>query len=131
MVDRADDRTLGELFAELSRETTELIRKEMQLATTEMTAKVRTGAAQAGMIGVGGALMYAGLLVVMAAAVLLLIALGLPPWLAALIIAAAALGIGYLLTARGRARLRTTSFVPTQTIETLKENTTWTNRTRA
>ena len=49
MADRMDDRSLGDLFAELSRETSQLVRKEMQLATAEMTAKAKTGAAQAGM----------------------------------------------------------------------------------
>ena len=40
-----DERSLGELFAELSRETGVLVRKEVELATTEMTAKARTAAA--------------------------------------------------------------------------------------
>jgi hypothetical protein len=33
-----DDRSLGELFSELSREMGTLVRKELELATTEMTA---------------------------------------------------------------------------------------------
>ncbi|MBV9280670.1 MAG: phage holin family protein, partial [Chloroflexi bacterium] len=34
-----EDRSLGELFAELSRETTTLVRQEVELAKTEMTQK--------------------------------------------------------------------------------------------
>ena len=34
-----DDRSIGELFAELSRETTALLRQEVQLAKAEMTQK--------------------------------------------------------------------------------------------
>lgn len=131
MADRSDDRTLGDLFVELSREMTELVRKEMQLATTEMSAKVRMGAMQAGIVGAGGALLYAGTLVALAAIVLVLVAVGVPAWLSALIVALIALGAGYLLTNRGIERLRSTSFAPTQTMETLKENATWTTRTRA
>jgi hypothetical protein len=131
MADRTDDRSLGELFAELSRETSQLVRKEMELATTEMTGKVKAGAAQAGMVGAGGVLMHAGLLVSLAAVVLILAEFGLPIWLAALIVALAAVGLGYMLTTRGMARLRRTSFVPAQTMESLKENATWTSRTRA
>ena len=55
-----DERSLGELFAELSRETGVLIRKEVELATTEMTAKARTAAAHAGTIGAGYALVSKG-----------------------------------------------------------------------
>ena len=131
MADRMDDRSLGDLFAELSRETSQLVRKEMQLATAEMTAKAKTGAAQAGMMAAGGVLMHAGALVVLAAIVLALISLGLPAWLSALLVAAAALAVGYMLTNKGIARMRATSFVPTQTMETLKESATWTSRTRA
>ena len=43
----ADNRSLGELMAELSRETGTLVRKEFELATTELTSRVRELAAHA------------------------------------------------------------------------------------
>ena len=55
----------------------------------------------AAMTAGGGALIYAGLLVVLIAIVLLLIDAGLDPWLAALIVGAAALAIGALVTSDG------------------------------
>ena len=61
-----DERSLGELFAELSRETGVLVRKEVELATTELTAKARTAATHVGTIAAGGALAHAGLLVLLA-----------------------------------------------------------------
>lgn len=131
MQNRADDRSLGDLFAELSRETGELVRKEMELARTEMTAKAKTAGAHAGVIAAGGALVHAGLLVLLGALVAGLIALGLSAWLAALIVAAVVMGIGYMLVTSGLARMRRTSLAPTQTMESLKENATWTSRTRA
>ena len=45
-----DERSIGELFAELSRETSVLVRKEVELATTEMTAKVKTAGTQAAIL---------------------------------------------------------------------------------
>jgi len=48
MPDRKDDRSLGELFTELSRETAQLVRKEVELATTEMTSKAKSAATGAG-----------------------------------------------------------------------------------
>jgi len=128
---RPDDRSLGELFAELSRETSTLVRKEVELATAEMTDKLKHAGTQSGIIAAGGALVHAGLLVLLAAVVILLAQLGVTPWLSALIVAVAVMAIGYFMASGALTRLRTTSFAPKQTIETLKETTSWTTRTRA
>jgi hypothetical protein len=131
MAVNADNRSMGELFAELSRETGTLIRKELELATTEMTSKAKTAAGFMSVAAAGGALVHAGLLVLLAAAVSVLASLGLAPWLAALVVALLTIAGGYLLLNRGLAGLRRTSVAPTQTIETLKENAKWTTRTPA
>ena len=131
MANRADDRSLGELLAELSRETGVLVRKEVELATTEMSAKLKVAATQASAVAAGGALAHAGLLVLLAAIVMGLIEIGVAAWLAALVVAIAVMAAGYMLVNRGLANMRATSFTPVQTMETLKENATWTTRTRA
>lgn len=131
MAGPADDRSLGDLFAELSRETGLLIRKEVELATTEMSAKLKTASAQAGTVAAGGALAHAGLLVLLAAIVLGLAELGVPAWLSALIVAVAVIAVGYVMANRGIASMRATSFAPRQTMDSLKETATWTSRTRA
>jgi hypothetical protein len=126
-----DDRSLGELFSELSRETGILVKKEVELATTELTAKARTAGGHVGVIAAGGALAHAGVLVLLAACVIGLAQLGVTPWLSAAIVAVVTMAVGYMLVNRGLANLRRTSVVPTQTIETLKETSTWTTRTPA
>jgi hypothetical protein len=126
MATTSDDRSLGELMGELSRETGTLIRKEIELATTEMTAKARETGAHVAVAAAGGALLHAGLLVVLAALVIALVQLGLAPWLAAFAVAALTLVVGYVLLNRGMTALRRTQFAPRQTIETLKENARWT-----
>ena len=131
MRDRIDDRSLGDLVAELSRETSLLVRREIELATTEMTAKAKYAGAQSAIVAVGGALMHAGLLVLLAAIVLALAQLGISAWVSALIVAVAVMAGGYLLANRGLSRLRQTSYKPVQTIQSLKETTSWTTRTRA
>jgi drug/metabolite transporter (DMT)-like permease len=131
MPSNADERSLGDLFAELSRETGILIRKEVELATTEMSGKLKVAGTQAGIVAAGGALAHAGLLVLLAVIVIGLTELGMPAWLAALIVAVAVIAGGYVLVNRGLSKMRSTSFVPVQTMETLKENATWTTRTRA
>jgi hypothetical protein len=122
----SDNRSLGELMGDLSRETGTLVRKELELATTEMTAKLRDAGKQVAVASVGGALLHAGLLVILAALVVGLAQLGLQAWLAALIVAVVTMGVGYMLVNRGMAGLRRTPFAPRQTIETLKENARWT-----
>jgi drug/metabolite transporter (DMT)-like permease len=131
MADRTDDRSLGELLAELSRETGVLVRKEVELAQTEMSTKLKTAGGHAGVIAAGGALAHAGLLVLLAAIVIGLAEMGVPTWLSALIVAIAVMLIGYVLVNQGLTKMRNTSFTPVQTMETLKENATWTTRTRA
>lgn len=131
MADMRDDRSLGELVAELSRETGVLIRKEVELATTEMTAKAKKASADAGMMAAGGALLHAGLLVLIAALVIVLTDIGIAAWLSALIVALLTMGVGYMLVNRGMVRMRTTSVAPTQTIETLKETAKWTTGQKA
>lgn len=131
MTPRPDERSLGELFAELSRETGTLVRKEVELATTEMTAKAKVAGTHAATVAAGGALVHAGLLVFLAMLVIALTQMGVAPWLAALIVAVLTMGVGYMLVNKGLTNLRRTSVAPTQTMESLKETTTWTNRTPA
>lgn len=128
MAERHDDRSLGDLLSELSRETATLVRKEVELATTEVTAKVQKAATYAAMTAVGGALIHAGLLVLLAAIVVGLAQLGLSPWLAALIVAILVMVVGYVMVNRGLTNLRRTDVAPRQAIEALKENATWTTR---
>jgi drug/metabolite transporter (DMT)-like permease len=123
-----DNRSLAELLAELSSETSRLVKKEVELATTEMTAKARVAGAHVGMAAAGGALAHAGLLVLLAAIVIGLAQLGMTPWLSALIVAVATMAIGYVLVNKGVSALRGTSVVPTQAIQSLKEDAKWTTR---
>jgi drug/metabolite transporter (DMT)-like permease len=131
MRDRTDDRSLGDLLAELSRETSALVRKEVELATTEISEKMKKAGTQAGIMAAGGALVHAGLLVLLAGIVLGLAELGVASWLSALIVAVAVIGGGYFLINQAMTKMRATNYVPTQTMESLKETASWTTRTRA
>jgi hypothetical protein len=121
----SDDRSLGQLFGDLSRQLGTLIQKEIQLAKTEMTTRVTTIGRDAGMIGAGGALAYAALLMALIAIALLLIQLGITPWLGFLLVAILVGAIAAVLIQRGRAELQKTDLAPRQTIETIKEDAEW------
>jgi hypothetical protein len=125
MAEPRTDRSLGDLLGSLTTQLGQLIHKEVELARTEITANaVKTGK-NASLIGVGGAVAYGGFLVLLAAAVGLLVTLGLDTWLAALIVGLVVVGVGLLLVQRGRSQLEAGSIAPTRTIESLKEDATW------
>jgi putative superfamily III holin-X len=125
MATTKDERTLGEMFAELSRETRTLLQQELQLAKTELAEKASQMGKGAGLIVGGGLIAYAGLLAIVAAMVLILIAIGLPPWAAALVGGVLVAGIGYLLIRSGLTALEPQKLTPRKTIETLKEDAQW------
>ncbi len=125
MDDRRDERSLGQLFGDLTRQMTTLIRQEIDLARTEMTTKAGAAGRDAAMVGVGGALLYAGLLGLMATIVLGLIQAGLDPWLAALIVAVVVAVVGGVLVQRGRSGLANASLAPERTVESVKEDADW------
>ena len=78
-----------------------------RLGADQVTSRARAATQDAALVGAGGALAYAGLLVLLAAVVLLLIDTGLEPWLAALLVAVVVMAIGAALAWRGREGLRT------------------------
>jgi hypothetical protein len=122
---RSDERSLGQLFGDLSRQLSTLIRQEIALARTEMTSRIGSAGRGAAMVGVGGALAYAGLLVFLAAVALLLIDAGITPWLAVLIVAIVTLAIGGALAAYGRSEIARTDLTPRRTIETIQDDAEW------
>ena len=125
MQTRKDDRSLGELFADLARDMGVLVRQEVGLATTEMTHKASRLVQDVGMLAVGGLVLYAGMLAILAAVIIGLAAAGLAWWLAALVVGVVAALIGGMLLQRGMQALKHVDLTPTQTVQTLKEDTQW------
>jgi Putative Actinobacterial Holin-X, holin superfamily III len=119
------DRPLGELFKQLSEETTRLVHQELELAKAELTQKGRQAGMGAGMFGGAGALGLAALGALTACFILALNAV-MPAWLAALLVAVVYGIIAFVLVKQGQARIRrATPPVPEQTIETVKEDVEW------
>jgi len=124
MEDRSD-RSLGTLFSDLSRQLSTLVRQEIDLARTEVTTTATESARDAGLIGAGGVLLHAALLGALATVVLILVKLGIEPWLAALLVTVAVAVVGAALALRGRDQLRQRSLVPKRTMETLRDDAEW------
>ncbi len=119
-----DDRSLGELFAELAQETSTLVRQEVNLAKTEVSQKASRAGKHIGTLAAGGAVAYAGLLAILAGVIVLLDEV-MPLWLSALLVGLVVAGVGYFLIRRGLDALKREDLAPRQTIETLKEDQQW------
>ena len=120
-----DERSLGDLFSDLSRETTTLVRQEVQLAKAELTQSATEAARGIGMLVAGGAVAYAGLLFLLLAIVFGLIEAGWDPWVSALVVGLVVVAIGAVLVLRARESLKPANLAPRRTIETLKEDQEW------
>jgi uncharacterized membrane protein YqjE len=119
------DRSLGELLKQLSEQTTRLVHQELELAKAELTQKGKRAGMGAGMFGGAGALGLAALGALTACFILALDAV-MAAWLAALIVAVVYGIIALVLVKRGQARIKAAGPpVPTQTIETVKEDVEW------
>jgi len=119
------ERSLGELFADLSQQTSLLIRQEVQLAKTELSQKATQAGRAGAMLGAGGAVAHAALLTFTATIVLLLVRFGLDAWAAAGLTALVLAAIGYVLVRSGLHTLRQPIITPVATIDSIKETAQW------
>lgn len=121
---RMEERPLGELFADLASETSTLFRNEVALAKVELTDKATRVGKNVASLVIGGAIAYAALLAI-CAAVILLLDMAMPAWLAALIVGAIVGCIAWLLISKAVTALRQTELKPQETVESLKEDAQW------
>jgi len=119
-----EEKSLGDLFSELATETSTLVRQEVALAQTELTQKATRVGKNVGYLAVGGFVVYAAVLAVLAG-VIMLIGLVIPVWLSAIIVGLVVGGIGYFMVASALAEIRRTDPVPRDTVETIKEDAQW------
>lgn len=120
-----DDRSLGELFAELAQETSTLVRQEVELARAELGQKAGQIGRDIASLVVGGAVAYTGLLAIVAAVIVALAEAGLPWWLSALLVGVVIAGVGVAMVMRARTSLQQADLAPRRTVETLKEDREW------
>ena len=120
-----DERSLGELFTDLARDTGTLVSQEVALAKTELTATASRVGKDLAVLAVGGLVAYAGLLAIIGGVIAVLAANGVPLWVSALVVGAIVAVIGAVLVRRGLAALQREEWAPRQTMESLKEDTQW------
>jgi hypothetical protein len=119
-----ENKPLGELFSDLASEMSNLVRQEVALAKVEVTQKAKYVGRNVGYLVIGGAVAYAALLALIAAAIMLLGKV-LPNWGATLLVGLLVAGISWLLIGKALAALQETDITPRETVETLKEDAAW------
>jgi uncharacterized membrane protein YqjE len=122
--------SVPELVKELTRDISELVRQEIELARLEMTEKGKKAGLGVGMFG--GAAVF-GMAVVggSMATVIIVLDLAMPLWLASLVTTVLYAAAGGLLALRGRDELKETGVpIPERTKQSVKEDIKWA-KTRA
>jgi len=127
---KAPEKSLGQLFADLTSDLSTLMRKEVELAKVETKDEVSRAAKAGGMLGGAAVTGYFALLFLSFALAWLL-----DEWmhtaLAFLIVGLVYAVIAAVLALQGRSRMQTVNPVPQQTVETLKEDVQWAKAQRS
>jgi putative superfamily III holin-X len=117
------NRSIAEIFTDLMTQLTVLLRKEGQLARTEMSEKITQVAVGLGLIVGGSVLLTPALVILLQAGVSALITSKIvdEPW-APLIVGGAVLVIGLILLLVGMSRLKAEALLPSRTIQQLQSD---------
>jgi hypothetical protein len=120
--ERADEQSIAELLRQLSEQTQSLASKEMELAKAEVAAKGKRLGIGAGTFGAAG-LIGAFAVGAFTAAVILLLATAMKPWVAALIVTVAYAAIAGVLALMGRKQVEAGSPpIPEQAIDSTRQD---------
>jgi hypothetical protein len=120
-----EDRSLSSLVSDLTRETSELMRKEVELGKAEISDKITQVQHSMIALAIGAALILVGLFYVLDAVVYGLAELlppDLSPWLSALVVGVIVAIVGYVLLKKGQHDLEPENLVPTRTTESLQKD---------
>lgn len=112
----SEERTLGQLVASASADIGAIVRGEIEMAKAEVSTGIKGIGAGAGMFGAAAFMSLLALIVLLIAAAEGLIALGLAPWLAYLVVALVLLLIAALLALLGKRALTRAKPVPEKAI---------------
>jgi hypothetical protein len=118
-----EERSLGELFGQLSQDMSLLFRQEIQLARAEMSEKISRLTTNLISVIAGGFVAYVGALAIVTALILALHELAdVSPWVSALIVGAVLAIAGYAMLSRGLKELKQVDLAPRRTVENIKED---------
>jgi hypothetical protein len=127
-----EDRSIGELFGQLTQDMTLLVRQEIQLARVEMSDKISKVTTNVISVAAGGFVAYLGGLALVAALILAIRDLAnISLAVSALIVGAVLAIIGYVMLQRGMKELKRVDLAPRRTVESLKDDVQWAKEQRS
>jgi Flp pilus assembly protein TadB len=115
------ERTLGQLVADATRDISSIVRSELALAKAEIRADAKKAGLGAGMFTAAGILAFLALILLLIAAAYGLVAAGLAPWLAFLILACVLLVIGAILVLVGKRSIDSLQGKPERAIKSTQD----------
>jgi uncharacterized membrane protein YqjE len=118
------ERSIATVLKDIVGNIQEIVRAEIRLAKVEVRQEVDKAQRGVTMLIVGGAFALLALTFVLLACVYLL-AIIVSPWIAALIVAVAASGMGGAFIAVGMKRMRRVAIAPPNVVATMQENIEW------
>jgi fatty acid desaturase len=119
--DDALERTLGQLVADATHDISSIMRSEVALAKAEITADAKKAGAGAGLFAAAGTFAFLALIMLLIAAAYSLVAAGLAPWLAFLIVAVVLLLVGAVLVFVGKRSLGSLKGKPERAIKSTRD----------
>ena len=117
------NRSLTDLFADLTSDIRTLFRQEVALVRAEVTEGASRAKRGVTLMGVGAAMLLIGAFITAIALVAILVALGLSEWLATVIVAVLLLGGGVACVMAGQSALAP-GVMPTKSVDAIKDSAT-------
>ena len=115
------ERTLGQLVADATQDISSIARGEIALAKAEISADAKKAGAGAGLLAAAGVFAFLALILLLIAAAFGLVAAGLAPWLAFLIVAGVLLVLGAILALVGKSSFSKVRGKPERAIKNAQE----------
>jgi uncharacterized membrane protein len=119
-----DDRSVGQLLSDVTRELQALVRKEFELAKAETKEELQRAAAAGKGFGIAGVMGYLALVMLSFAAAWALTAV-MPTGWAFFTVGVVFAVVTAVMALRGRRQLQRFHPVPEETVETLREDVQW------
>lgn len=112
---------IGDLLRDLSRDTSLLVRQEVELFKAEMNARIEKAQRTGAVLGVGASITWFGCMA-LTAAIILGLAEVMDGWVAALLVGLAYVLAGGIALAIGKKRLNEQEMAPQETMSSVKKD---------
>lgn len=116
------ERSVAELMADLARESSDLMRKEVELAKLETLEKLADVKKAVASMALGGPIAFAGLLLLLYGGALALDLVLMRPWLSFTIVGAATLVLGLIALLVGRSHMSAENLKPDRSMRSLRRD---------